>query len=48
VAAQDGFGTEDMERSANYLSTANLRPTDNCPVPDLASMGDGGESFGGS
>lgn len=48
VADQGGFGAEDMERSADYLSTANLAPTEPCNMPpDLASMGDGGQSFGG-
>ena len=47
-APQGGFGTEDMERSADYLGTANLAPTEpHCMPPDLASMGDGGEAFGG-
>lgn len=47
VADQGGFGTEDMERSANYLSTTNTRPSDTAETPDLAAMGDGGEPFGG-
>jgi hypothetical protein len=47
VADQGGFGTEDMIRPANYLNTANMAPTDCCDVPDLAAMGNGGESFGG-
>lgn len=49
VADQDGFGTEDMIRPANYLGTESVRPTDMCnnAPPDLASMGDGGEPFGG-
>jgi hypothetical protein len=48
VADQDGMGTEDMIRPANYLSTENVRWHDALgDVPDLASMGDGGESFGG-
>jgi hypothetical protein len=47
VAEQGGFGTEDMERSANYLSTTNVRPSDTAETPDLAAMGDGGEPFGG-
>ena len=28
VAEQGGFGTEDMIRPANYLGTAEVRPTD--------------------
>lgn len=50
VSDQAGFGTEDMERSANYLGTEETRPSDahGKDVPDLASMGDGGETFGGT
>ena len=48
VAEQGGFGTEDMERSANYLGTAEIRPTDiHSAPPDLMAMGDPGETFGG-
>jgi hypothetical protein len=47
VAAQDGFGTEDMHQDASHLSTANVRPSELCDVPVLASLGDGGQSFGG-
>ena len=49
VSDQAGFGTEDMCRSADYLNLANRPVSDDCaPPPDLASMGDGGETFGGS
>ena len=49
VSDQAGFGTEDMIRPANYLGTEEVRPSDahGKDVPDLASMGDGGETFGG-
>jgi hypothetical protein len=49
VADQGGFGTEDMVRPANFLSTANVRwhdALDSNAVPDLASLGNGGEPFG--
>ena len=46
VSDQAGFGTEDMCRPANYLSATNDWCED--PAPDLAAMGDGGETFGGS
>ena len=49
VAAQDGFGTEDMQRSANYLTTESVRPSDAIAEPlDLMSMGDAGQTFGGN
>lgn len=48
VSDQAGFGTEDMIRPCNYLGTESLRPSDQCDVPDLAAMGDGGEPFGGA
>jgi hypothetical protein len=49
VADQGGFGTEDMIRPANYLSTENKRISDmpENQAPDLMSMGDPGEPFGG-
>jgi hypothetical protein len=47
VADQAGFGTEDMIRSANYLTTGNVRPSDTAETPDLMAMGDPGETFGG-
>ena len=38
-----------MIRPANYLSTPEIRVSDapENQAPDLASMGDGGEAFGG-
>ena len=49
VAAQGGFGTEDMHVPAAHLSTANVRWSDvEGGVPDLAAMGNAGETFGGS
>jgi hypothetical protein len=49
VMQQGGMGTEDMHVSAAYLGTENLYPSKTiAPPPDLAAMGDGGESFGGS
>jgi hypothetical protein len=36
-----------MERTADYLSTEAVRPSDTAETPDLAAMGDGGETFGG-
>jgi hypothetical protein len=47
VADQGGFGKEDMIRPANYLSMESAHAADAWPPPDLASMGDGGEPFGG-
>ena len=47
VADQDGFGTEDMIRPCNYLTTQSVRPSDTAETPNLAVMGDGGEPFGG-
>ena len=49
VADQDGFGTEDMIRPANYLGHAVLDPADwHCKPPDLSVMGNAGETFGGA
>ena len=48
VADQAGFGTEDMERDCDYMSTGNVRPSDTMETPDLAAIGDGGEAFGGT
>jgi hypothetical protein len=46
---QAGFGQEDMTGDCSYMGTESVRPSDViAPVPDLASMGDGGETFGGS
>ena len=49
VADQAGFGTEDMQRDANYMSRTSEWPSDhhNLP-PHLMSMGDPGETFGGN
>jgi hypothetical protein len=47
VMEQGGFGKEDMECDPGYLGTEELRPSDQCDVPDLAAMGDGGQTFGG-
>ena len=48
VADQGGFGTEDMERTPSYMGSPVVRPSDAIAVPpDLASMGDGGETFWG-
>jgi hypothetical protein len=47
VADQGGFGTEDMERTPSYMGTEAVRPSDTAETPDLAAMGDGGETFGG-
>lgn len=47
VADQGGFGTEDMERTPSYMGSEAVRPSDTAETPDLASMGDGGEAFGG-
>ncbi len=47
VAEQSGFGTEDMERTPSYMGTTPVRPSDTAETPDLAAMGDGGQTFGG-
>lgn len=47
VADQSGMGTEDMERTPMYMGSEAVRPSDTAETPDLAAMGDGGESFGG-
>ena len=48
VADQGGFGTEDMIRPANYMTTEAVRPSDTQETPDLMAMGDPGEAFGGT
>lgn len=47
VAEQGGFGTEDMECSTPGMDGSAIRPSDTMETPDLASMGDGGQTFGG-
>lgn len=48
VMEQSGIGTEDMQCSPKYMGADNRFMSEViAPVPDLASMGDGGESFGG-
>jgi hypothetical protein len=48
VADQGGFGTEDMIRPASYIGASVVEPSDiHSPPPDLMSMGDPGETFGG-
>lgn len=45
---QAGFGSENMIHACDYMGTESVRPSDQiAPPPDLASMGDGGETFGG-
>lgn len=51
VADQAGLGTEDMQRSANYLNMPNefWSDTHGCDAPvDLGAMGNAGETFGGA
>ena len=46
---QGGFGTEDMTGDCSYMGTESVRVSDAiAPPPDLAAMGDGGQTFGGS
>ncbi len=46
---QAGFGTEDMIGDCSYMGAESVRPSDTiAPPPDLAAMGDAGETFGGS
>lgn len=48
VMEQSGMGTEDMECSPKYMNADNRFMSEViAPVPDLAAMGDGGETFGG-
>jgi hypothetical protein len=48
-AEQGGFGTEDMHCSFVGDGSANVYASDIFgPPPDLMSMGDPGEAFGGS
>ena len=46
---QAGFGKEDMMGDCSYMGTESVRPSDAiAPPPDLAAMGDGGQTFGGN
>lgn len=46
---QAGFGSENMIHACNYMGTESVRPSDAIAVPpDLAAMGDAGQTFGGS
>ena len=46
---QGGFGTEDMQGDSSHMSSESVRPSDQiAPPPDLMSMGDAGETFGGN
>ena len=46
---QAGFGQEDMAGDVSYMGTESVRPSDQiAPPPDLAAMGNGGETFGGN
>ena len=46
---QGGFGTEDMESTFSYMGGEAQHLADElAPAPDLAAMGDGGETFGGN
>lgn len=46
---QGGFGTEDMEHPSEWMGVESVRPSDTiAPPPDLASMGDASQSFGGN
>ena len=45
---QAGFGSENFVHACDYMGSESVRPTDVCCAPpDLAAMGNGGESFGG-
>jgi len=45
---QAGFGSENMIHACDYLGTESVRPSDALGgVPDLAAMGDAGQTFGG-
>lgn len=47
-ADQAGFGREDFKGDTSYMGTESIRPSDVvAPVPDLRSMGQSGETFGG-
>jgi hypothetical protein len=45
---QSGMGTEDMQCSPKWMNADNRFMSEViAPVPDLMSMGDAGETFGG-
>lgn len=46
---QGGFGTEDMNGDVSYMGGTAVHLADElAPPPDLASMGDAGQTFGGN
>ena len=49
VADQAGFGTEDFQRSANFMDRdSQWQSAPHNMPPHLMSLGDPGETFGGS